>query len=68
MHRQSKKSEQEMQIMAEGGRIMASVKKDLRDAVAPGVSAWEIEEMATKKILVPVHHLKWFQDTIGLLV
>src|SRR5258708_7035540 len=44
------KTEKEMKIMAEGGTKLARVKNALGKAVKPGVSAWEIEELANKLI------------------
>jgi len=44
------KSEQEIEIMAEGGKKLSRVKRKLSDAVAAGVTAMEIEEMAMKFI------------------
>src|SRR3972149_7403959 len=44
------KTDQEMKIMHEGGKILAYVKKEAAKHVLPGVSAWEIEEAATKLI------------------
>jgi len=44
------KTEEEMEIMAEGGAKLARVKKALGAAVKPGVSAWDIEELASRLI------------------
>lgn len=44
------KTEEEMAIMAEGGRKLARVKKALAKAVKPGVSAMDIENLAVKLI------------------
>ena len=50
MQKISLKTESEMKIMAEGGAKLARVKKALAKAVKPGVSAWDIEELANKLI------------------
>src|SRR5579859_2853988 len=50
MNKVSIKTEEEMKIMAEGGKKLARVKKALGEAVKPGVSAMEIEELANKLI------------------
>src|SRR3972149_9605768 len=44
------KTDAELAIMAEGGKKLGEVKKKLREKVAAGVSAWEIEELAVKLI------------------
>lgn len=44
------KSEEEIEVMLEGGQKLARVKKALKKAVAVGVSAKEIEDLATKLI------------------
>lgn len=44
------KSDSEIKIMAEGGKKLAKVRSELEKAVKPGVSAWEIEELANKLI------------------
>ncbi len=44
------KTEEEMKIMADGGKKLARVKNALAKAVRPGVSAWDIEELANKLI------------------
>jgi methionyl aminopeptidase len=46
----SLKTEAEMKIMAEGGAKLACVKKALAKAIKPGVSAWDIEELANDLI------------------
>ena len=50
MQKISLKTESQMKIMAEGGRKLARVKKALAKGVKPGVSAWDIEELANKLI------------------
>src|SRR5579862_586637 len=42
----SLKSSRELDIMAQGGRILAGTMEVLRDAVHPGVSTWELDEVA----------------------
>ncbi len=44
------KSEEEMKIMHEGGKKLSRVKKNIAKAVKPGMSAWDIEELANKLI------------------
>lgn len=44
------KTDQEMEIMAEGGKILGRVKKEAAKHVKAGVSAYEIEELVTKLI------------------
>ncbi len=44
------KTEEEMKVMAEGGKKLARVKEALKKEVRSGVSAWEIEELANKLI------------------
>lgn len=45
------KTKEELAIMAEGGKKLGRVKKAVMDAVKVGVTAMEIEELATKLIL-----------------
>ena len=40
------KSPREIQIMREAGRIVARVHATLREAVRPGVSTWELDQIA----------------------
>ncbi|MGL4649631.1 MAG: type I methionyl aminopeptidase [Caldilineaceae bacterium] len=40
------KSPREIQIMREAGRIVARVHATLREAVRPGISTWELDELA----------------------
>jgi methionyl aminopeptidase len=40
------KSTREIQIMREAGRIVARVHQALREAVQPGVSTWELDQLA----------------------
>lgn len=44
------KTDQEMEVMAEGGKKLARIKNSLIDHVAVGVSAFEIEQLAVKLI------------------
>ena len=44
------KSPAEIQIMMEGGKKLARVKNALKEAVKPGVNAFEIEQLAVKLI------------------
>jgi len=44
------KTDEEIKIMAEGGKKLSRVKKELAKAVLPGVNAMEIEELANKLI------------------
>jgi len=44
------KTQEEMEIMAEGGKKLARVKNSLKDAVKEGVTAPEIEDLAVKLI------------------
>lgn len=50
MTKQTIKTPKEIEIMKEGGRILAIVRDELEAMVAPGVSAWDIEQMAVKRI------------------
>ena len=45
------KTPEEIKIMAEGGKKLSAIKNSLMEAVKVGVSAHEIEEMATKGII-----------------
>lgn len=40
------KSQREIQIMREAGRIVARVHAAMREAVAPGISTWELDQIA----------------------
>lgn len=40
------KTEEEIKIMEEGGALLGEIRRKLAQAVAPGVSAWEIELLA----------------------
>lgn len=51
MNKISLKTPEEIKIMAEGGKKLRSVKKELMKRVAPGVSAAEIDDLAEKLIL-----------------
>lgn len=42
------KSKEEIKLMAEGGKRLARIKGKLRDAVSPGVSAFEVEDLALR--------------------
>ncbi len=44
------KTEVEMKMMLEGGRMLAKIKKELGRAVKPGVTAMDIENLANKLI------------------
>src|SRR3989338_10179922 len=44
------KTDSEIAIMAEGGKKLARVKKVLKEAVKPGVSALDIEDLANSLI------------------
>ncbi len=44
------KTPQEIKIMRESGRIVARVHEALRDAVKPGVSTWDLDQVALKII------------------
>lgn len=44
------KSPQEIKIMRESGRIVARVHEALREAVKPGVSTWDLDQVALKVI------------------
>lgn len=44
------KTSEELKIMAEGGRKLAQIRDNLEAAVATGVSAWDIEELANDLI------------------
>lgn len=45
------KTDSEIKIMSEGGAKLSRVKNKLYEAIAPGVSAMDIEELAVKTIL-----------------
>ncbi|MFH1611836.1 MAG: type I methionyl aminopeptidase [bacterium] len=45
------KSQQEIEIMKEGGRFLAGIIKELENKVAPGISTKELDIMAEKLIL-----------------
>jgi methionyl aminopeptidase len=40
------KSQREIQIMREAGRVVARVHAAMRDAVRPGISTWELDQIA----------------------
>ncbi len=42
------KSPREIQIMREAGRIVARVHAVLREAIRPGVSTWELDQLAAE--------------------
>lgn len=44
------KSEKELKIMAEGGEITARVIEEVLEKVEPGVSTWELDRFAEKRI------------------
>lgn len=45
------KSEKEIEIMAEGGKVLAKIMKELEKAVRPGISTKELERLAESLIL-----------------
>lgn len=46
----NKKTSEEIKIMAEGGKKLAKIKKEIKEKIDVGVSAWEIEKLATALI------------------
>ena len=42
------KSPREIQIMREAGRIVARVHMTLKEAIRPGVSTWELDNIAAE--------------------
>lgn len=44
------KSEKKIAIMQEGGKILAETLKKLSEAIRPGVTTWELEELANELI------------------
>ncbi|MFW6110041.1 MAG: type I methionyl aminopeptidase [Patescibacteria group bacterium] len=44
------KSQEELDIMVEGGKITAQVRAELLEQAQPGVSTWELEELAERRI------------------
>lgn len=42
------KTPQEIRIMREAGRVVARVHKELREAVQPGVSTWDLDQLAAE--------------------
>lgn len=50
MDKFSLKTEEEIKIMAEGGRLLGQIKKELADMVKEGVSSMDIEEKAVELI------------------
>ncbi|OUC08838.1 methionine aminopeptidase, partial [Litorilinea aerophila] len=42
------KSPREIQIMREAGRIVARVHAAMREAVRPGISTWELDQIAVE--------------------
>src|SRR3989344_5050233 len=45
------KTEKEIQIMREGGRILAEILKKLEEAVKPGITTNDLEELACELVL-----------------
>jgi len=45
------KTPQEIEIMAEGGRILAKIMKELKKKVKPGITTFELEKLAESLIL-----------------
>jgi len=50
MKKISIKSDQDLKFMAEGGKILAKVKNELKKMIKVGVNAWEVEEKAQELI------------------
>lgn len=50
MHKINLKTDEELEIMTEGGAKLGRVKHALEKAVAPGISAFEIDQLAEKLI------------------
>lgn len=46
----SVKTRKEIEIMQEGGRILAEILKKLQDEVRPGIATWDLEEKARQLI------------------
>jgi len=46
-----KKTKEEIELIAEGGKIMGAILEDLSMMVQPGISAWEIDQEAEQMIL-----------------
>ena len=44
------KTEKEIQIMREGGKILASILKDLAKAVKPGINTKELDKLAQELV------------------
>lgn len=44
------KSKEEIEIMREGGKVLAMIKKKLKEMIRPGTSAWNLEEEAVRLI------------------
>ncbi|OGM11588.1 hypothetical protein A2Z22_02210 [Candidatus Woesebacteria bacterium RBG_16_34_12] len=61
------KTDTQIKIMAEGGKRLGKVKKELKGQIQEGRNAAEIEELADRLFLKlkEKHHLKWYQDIIG---
>ena len=51
MNKVSIKSEEEIKSMREGGKKLAQVMNELEKAMTPGVSTWELDQLAEKLIL-----------------
>ena len=42
------KSEREIQIMAEAGKVLAATHREIAKIIKPGITTWEIEEFVEK--------------------
>lgn len=50
------KNDDEIKIMREAGRIVARIHEAMREAVRPGVSTWELDQIAAR--VIDQHHAK----------
>jgi len=50
VYKMNLKSPEEIEIMHQGGQKLSEVKKKVLGAIAPNVSAWDIEELVTREI------------------
>lgn len=48
---QQQKTEAQIQAMREGGKIIATIFRDLKDYVQPGMTGWEVDAWVAKEIL-----------------
>ena len=46
----TRKTPEQIKIMVESGKILSSVKKELKELIKKGTNAWELEELATRLI------------------